>query len=389
MASRSQQQPDLQGDPLLAEALDTCLRLEQVQPGSSADAVETAPAYLQPELQRLIEDARALRAVTQALAPAAEFRDAARARLVATLAADSEPAVLPFVAPGGGGWRSRLSWSRGGSAWLKAAAACLVAIAVVSYTTISASAGALPGDPLYGVKLTRESAAVRLESNPVARASLLLDQADVRLGELDRLIQEQRLAEVASTADRYAAALAEATDALASASPADRSAALAQFQTHMDGQRMRLEALVRDAPPAAAPALRNALAAANQAVGQMGGSGAAEARALATETPAAATQAPAAPTIVPTVAPGLQASPGASVVPPNRAPAASPIASVRPTVGVGPLSVTPAPSGSAPTERATPEARPTPEPRATPERATPEPAAGTPQAAPSKPPAQR
>jgi uncharacterized protein DUF5667 len=55
-------------------------------------------------------------------------------------------------------------------------------------SAIAASSGALPGDPLYGVKRTVERVSLAMHRDPVGRAALHLQFADTRLHEVSALV---------------------------------------------------------------------------------------------------------------------------------------------------------------------------------------------------------
>src|SRR6185369_4800402 len=100
--------------------------------------------------------------------------------------------------------------------WLRAGAG-LVAISFAGMATAHASAAALPGDPLYGIKQLGEEVELWQAHTDDARATVLLHQADLRLDEITRLVHDGRLTEVRATAQRYDDAVRRAGAALDSA----------------------------------------------------------------------------------------------------------------------------------------------------------------------------
>jgi len=141
--------------------------------------------------------------------PSADFRDALRARLVAeapTLVAESASA---------GSWRSkgRVPAQRAGrgtrsgarhsadsktsvltgisSSWRRRLLAAGVGVAVATGSVggiALASAGAEPGDPLYSAKKIFESLQLSLSGSPTDQGRDYLHLADIRLGEIDALL---------------------------------------------------------------------------------------------------------------------------------------------------------------------------------------------------------
>ena len=71
----------------------------------------------------------------------------------------------------------------------------VIALAVASTWTVSASASSLPGEALYPVKLVTEKARLAVTFRPEARAQLHLALAERRLGEMQTLLAEGRAVE--------------------------------------------------------------------------------------------------------------------------------------------------------------------------------------------------
>jgi hypothetical protein len=144
-------------------------------------------------------------------APAPEFRAALRERLV-TEAATRTPAALPEqrrTDPATAPRRPRLG---------PAVATVALASIVAGGGAAVASTRALPGDLLYGLKLQIEDVQLALADSDLERGRELLDQADARLGEAERLAGG--VAADPETRDRLATVLDEmraATEAGATA----------------------------------------------------------------------------------------------------------------------------------------------------------------------------
>ncbi|HET9172466.1 MAG TPA: DUF5667 domain-containing protein [Actinospica sp.] len=142
--------------------------------------------------------------------PSADFRDALRARLVA-----EAPALVAEGATASGGRRagSRVPAQRAGrgrsgarhsadskagvltgisASWRRRLLAAGVGVAVATGSVggiAIASAGAVPGDPLYNAKKIFESLQLSLSGSPTDQGRDYLHLADVRLGEIDALLQ--------------------------------------------------------------------------------------------------------------------------------------------------------------------------------------------------------
>lgn len=151
--------------------------------------------------------------LTPAAAPDPEFRADLRAMLVATaeregigatahaLATDTVPMTSPLPAR-----RLHLARSalRAGSAGGRVRVAVILGIAlgVLALTGIStASAGAMPGDTLYGVKRSTERAELAFAGSDLGRGQLYLDFARTRLAEAEAVGGVARFAGVLADMD--------------------------------------------------------------------------------------------------------------------------------------------------------------------------------------------
>lgn len=121
--------------------------------------------------------------------PAPDFRTALRARLV-TEAASRVPVVPAQRSPRTHRpARTRLRY---------AAATVAMASVVTGVGAAAASTNALPGDALYDLKLRIESAQLWLADSDLERGRELLQQADSRLGEVERLAASSTAGEPAT-----------------------------------------------------------------------------------------------------------------------------------------------------------------------------------------------
>jgi hypothetical protein len=101
------------------------------------------------------------------------------------------------------------------AARLAFAGAFAVALLVGGLTSAAASGNSLPGDPLYAIKLGVERAQLILTLDPVARARLHAQFAEVRLGEAKRLIAAGRVQDGVSQVNQYDSAVAQFNSTLA------------------------------------------------------------------------------------------------------------------------------------------------------------------------------
>ncbi|HEY0581381.1 MAG TPA: DUF5667 domain-containing protein, partial [Chloroflexota bacterium] len=191
---------------LLAQALELCIEAERREPGSAQAVIAQQPAWARGDLTRLVALAGSLDAVGSNAVMSDEFRGAARSRLMARIGGDASASGGPAAAnrltslppraipPRTGRPRKALLW--------RTSAGLLAAVLSVT-ATLTASASALPGEPLYGLKQAQEELGVRLAADDKARALALLRTADARLDETSRLLAQGRTGEAVQATQRY------------------------------------------------------------------------------------------------------------------------------------------------------------------------------------------
>jgi hypothetical protein len=261
---------------LLAQALDACIQAERRLPGSADQLIAREPAWARAELRRLVALAGSLDAAAASAVMSEEFRSAARTRLMRRISPALVEDHLHAVGQNGhattnGAWLTTVP-SRNGhhvvarrrrSRWLwRAGLGGLLAAALVVPATMTAAASALPGEPLYGVKQVREEIGVRFAADDQARTLALLNQADARLDETARLLQQGRTDQVAVTTQRFDDVLDRAAATyvvtIADAQPADATTNAAVSST-LNRQQQELQNLLDSAPQPAQADLREAL----------------------------------------------------------------------------------------------------------------------------------
>jgi hypothetical protein len=250
-------------DLLLAQALDAALQAERKQPGSAEEVFARAPKAAQTELRRLVRMASALQTAAPSVKPSAAYRAEARARLLRRIGADVEQ-------PSANGTRPHLrtlrTISRAGrrSRWAVRTLGSLLAATVAVGATLTASASALPGEPLYGLKQAQEELSLRLAADDQARVLALLRRADARLDETARLLDQGRTSEAVASAQRYDQVVERATSTFVVSMDTSATAAgsthLEQLENQLIQQQERLQTLLKSAPEPARPDLRESLA---------------------------------------------------------------------------------------------------------------------------------
>ncbi|MBV9132991.1 MAG: hypothetical protein JO318_09840, partial [Chloroflexi bacterium] len=257
---------------LLAQALETCIGAERRVPGSADHIIARQPAWARGELRRLVALAGSLDAAATSAVMSEEFRVRARARLMRRIAPGLVERNEHSSPTEGVGVRLTSLPSRNGhqvvrrrrTKWLRRGGlGGLLAAALVAAATLTASASALPGDALYGVKQVREELGVRFAPSDDARALALLQAANTRLDETTRLLQEGRTDQVSQTTQQYDDALNRATITyvvtIAAATPTDPTAGT--MQSTLSQEQEQLQNLLKSAPEPARADLREALVA--------------------------------------------------------------------------------------------------------------------------------
>ncbi|HEY0808385.1 MAG TPA: DUF5667 domain-containing protein, partial [Pseudonocardiaceae bacterium] len=126
-----------------------------------------------------------LRRNADATAPDIAARDRMRATVLAGLAAPVRPSPVPRTAPAKPAKAARVTGTRGRMAIALGAAFCLVL--ALSGMTLLLSRNALPGDPLYAVRRTVESASLGMTSGDDAKGRKHLEFAAARIGDIETL----------------------------------------------------------------------------------------------------------------------------------------------------------------------------------------------------------
>ena len=152
-----------------------------------------------PDLAELARLAAALAPAEHRPDPA--FRTALRERLVAEAASRPVPAAhaagsaaSPAVEPA----------TSATPRWRTAVATVAIAAVVSGAGAAAASYRALPGDSLYGLKRQIESVELALAHGDLNRGRELLEQAEARLGEAERLAASSEISEPGTRADLVA-----------------------------------------------------------------------------------------------------------------------------------------------------------------------------------------
>src|ERR1043166_9229390 len=158
---------------MLAQALETCIQAERQAPGSADQVIARQPAWARAELRGLLNLVQRLDATASTAVMSEEFRVAARARLMRRIASDTFEHYPPAAGQNGhlaidGVWLRSIPSRNGYHAvqprrprWmLKTGLGGLLAATLVLGATLTASANAPPGEPLYTVKQAREELGV-------------------------------------------------------------------------------------------------------------------------------------------------------------------------------------------------------------------------------------
>jgi hypothetical protein len=255
-------------DLLLAQALDACITAERRRPGSAQGIIARQPAWARADLQRLVGLAGSLDAAASNAIMSSEFRVAARARLMHRIGA--APGVSGGQAPHApvrltalsGGLREPTFHPRKTFWRWRATAGALAGVLTVA-ATLTASASALPGEPLYSLKQAQEELGVRLAADDQQRALALLRRADARLEETARLLQLGRTVDASETTQRYDQVLERAMSSyVVTVEDVPQPApATVHMDARLSQEQDQLRSMLQSAPEQARPDLREALVA--------------------------------------------------------------------------------------------------------------------------------
>jgi hypothetical protein len=219
-----------------------------------ADLLDGRLAASGHELESLVTLATSM--PTPEIAPSTDFSAALRARLVQETSQRSPAARVPA--------QRTTEAQEPRSQRIRQAVAALTAVVIVGGAgAAAASSRALPGDSLYSLKRGLESAQLSLAGTEMARGRELLEQADARLGEAERLAGSSHAAD-AITRDRIGQALSDMNTALSEGSTlltdvyrqTGDPAALELLDRFVIDQQRRLDALL-DRLGSIDPALRD------------------------------------------------------------------------------------------------------------------------------------
>ncbi len=178
-----------------------------------------------------------------ALRPA--FTAAARRRLLSRL--PTQPAPRRLVVPGA---VRRLVF---------AAASVLVALSLGTAGVAYAAQEALPGEALYGVKLSLESARWSLTAEPKAQVELLSEFAAERVHEVEALAEAGSDALVTQTLEAYQQTLEQLQTVAASLPEGIRAGVIVQAEAQVQQHVIVLERVKAQVPEQARAAIERAL----------------------------------------------------------------------------------------------------------------------------------
>src|SRR6266567_4021922 len=249
---------------LLAQALEVCINAERRATGSAQAIIDQQPVWLRDDLRSMMNLAGSLDLAAASPSMSPEFRRAARARLMHYIGAETAPEPVAMYGPRLSAVPSRNGHHPGRrhrSRWAWRVSAGLLAAILGVTATLTASASALPGEPLYNLKQAQEELSVRLAPDDQARALALLGRADARLDETQRLLLQGRTTAAVETTQRYGQNVERATTTYVitmNDTPEPGAAPLA-LETRLTLQQEQLQTILQTAPEPARADLREAL----------------------------------------------------------------------------------------------------------------------------------
>lgn len=227
-------------------------QLDQALTALQQDGAVPDASGADPELLTMLRQAEVTRRMLEPEHPSPTYVTATRARVLNRMNARLASAKPRRAAPRR---RPRMYWLKRPAFALASLALALVLL--LSGTGVAyAAAGSLPGDPLYGVKLSLEKAQLRLTFREQARVSFLNHLANQRLQELQFMQQAGRTEGVEIGLSQYGQALDDLVNELQSAdAPGDFEGVSLNLMHHTEV----LQGLLDTAPAAAQPGLENAI----------------------------------------------------------------------------------------------------------------------------------
>ncbi len=222
--------------------------LEAIGQGEAAEtALAQVPEALRPEIQALVQAAARLQAASPP-SPRPEFRLRAGTRLTARIYMQQPWRVLAAIP-----W-PRLAVPR---AWAWALGVFLLGLLLLIPTAVQAAEAALPGQPLYTVKVWQEDVQWRL--TPLAsRPRLYLRFAQRRITEIRSLVRQGRTQALPTVLGRWQHQRRQLARTLKRLSKTQREAALRLILPQEARYQRELAQLLRTAPAAARPVLTQA-----------------------------------------------------------------------------------------------------------------------------------
>ena len=182
---------------MISDVLRSPAQRRQVE--QFADLLEGRLAASGHGLESLVTLATSIRAPE--MSPSTDFSSALRARLVQETSQRSPAPRVPA--------QRSVAVQESRTHRIRQAVAAVTAVAIIGGAgAAAASTRALPGDPLYGLKRGLEAAQLSLAGSEMARGRELLEQADARLTEAEKLAASDSAADT-TTRDRIGQALSD------------------------------------------------------------------------------------------------------------------------------------------------------------------------------------
>ena len=237
-----------------AELLDRCLsELEQGQAASEPCREENLD--LAQSTQSLVDYAQELVEHLAPDGPSQVFVEASTTRIINLLSAKQGREKKPT--PGAGQLPNPI-WALRPALVLVGALLVILVVASGAGAAYAAS-DALPGDPLYGLKRGLEEANLGLTFSTEGDLDRLSGYANLRLDEIDLLLEANRIDDALQGLDTYQELNQRASKKALQALEAGRALDLIEFQNQLEQQQARLFDLAQSAPAPARTSLESAL----------------------------------------------------------------------------------------------------------------------------------
>lgn len=239
-------------EKVLSEIIDKCLTLIQSGEASIADCLEAYPDY-SADLKPLLSAALEIHSALSPNKPTEAFIKTTKIRLLNQLKIHEGKTQKSKRKLQHRPFRKR----RPAFAFLSLALVLILLFSGIGMS--SASAEALPGDTLYGVKRGVEELRLLLSFSPAGDAELLSEFTSVRLSEIEELVSTETLMNLDLALVEYDEMLSRLLEVVEEEEITNDADMLEKIHGGITNHEEVLQRVLEEAPPSAKKGLQNAL----------------------------------------------------------------------------------------------------------------------------------